>query len=64
MPDAKEWEKVARNIVKTRNWLYKILEDDTIGAYDRERIFLIRYLLEKAIIEIDYLARRDDEGWL
>ena len=64
MPDAKEWEKVAENIVKTRNWLFQLLDDETIRCDNETLIHQIRYLLVLALTEIDVLAQRDGEGWL
>ena len=61
MPDAKEWEKVAENIVKTRKWLYSIIDDATINSHV---IAQITYLLSLALEEIDKLAQLDDKGWL
>ena len=64
MADAKEWAKVAENIVKIRNWLYKMLYDDTITKNNETKILQIRYLLMLALTEIEVLAQIDDEGWL
>lgn len=64
MPDAKEWEKVATNIVKTRDWLFHLLDNETICFHHKEKISNIRFLLMIALENIDSLAVRDDEGWL
>jgi len=64
MPDAKEWEKVAENIVKTRNWLYNLQQDDSMSHESFAKISNIRFLLMIALEEVDKLARYDNEGWL
>ena len=64
MPDAKSWEKVAENIVKTRNWLYQIQQDDSISRESFQAISNIRFLLMVALEQVDKLARYDNEGWL
>ena len=64
MPDPKEWTKIAENIVKTRNWLYQLLDDETIHPDIETTIHQIRYLLVLALTEIDILAERDGKGWL
>jgi len=64
MKDAKEWAKVAENIVKTRYWLYQLLENDTIDTVIAEKIRNIRYMLMICIEEVTQLAEYDDKGWL
>ena len=64
MPDAKEWEKVAENIVKTRNWLYEMTHDDCQYNKSVNKIENIRFLLMIALEEIDKLAAEDAKGWL
>jgi len=64
MADPIEWQKVAENIVKTRNWLFEITHDGC--QYNESVIKLqnIRYLLMIALEEIDKLATDDAKGWL
>lgn len=64
MPDAKEWEKVAENLAKTRRWLYNLSESDRIDAQNQRKIGNVIYLLMIALEEVDKLARYDGEGWL
>lgn len=64
MPDAKEWEKVAENIVKTRNWMYELTHDDCQYNKSVNKIENIRFLLMIALEEIDKLAQEDSKGWL
>lgn len=64
MPDAKEWEKVAENLAKTRRWLYNLSESDRIDAQNQHKIGNVIYLLMIALEEVDKLARYDGEGWL
>lgn len=64
MPDAKEWEKVAENLAKTRRWLFNLSESDRIDAQNQRKISNVIYLLMIALEEVDKLARYDGEGWL
>ena len=61
MPDAKEWAKLAENIVKTRRWLFSLIDDTSLNSH---KIAQITYLLAIALEEIDKLAELDDKGWL
>lgn len=61
MPDAKEWEKVAENIVKTRKWLFSLIDDTSLNSH---KIAQITYLLAIALEEVDKLAEMDGKGWL
>ena len=64
MPDAKEWEKVAENIVKTRKWLYDLSQNPYLDPQNHRKIGNIIYLLMIVLEEVDKLARYDNEGWL
>lgn len=64
MPDAKEWVKVAENIVKTRIWLYQLQQLETIDPIYADKIANIRYLLTICLEEIDKLGAIDGKGWL
>jgi hypothetical protein len=64
MPDAKEWEKVAENLAKTRRWLYELSQLSTIDGHNQRKIGNVIYLLMIALEEVDKLARYDGEGWL
>jgi hypothetical protein len=64
MPDAKEWEKVAENLAKTRRWLFNLSESDRIDGQNQRKIGNVIYLLMIALEEVDKLARYDGEGWL
>ena len=64
MPDAKEWVKIAENIVKTRIWLYQLQQIDTIDPIYAAKVANIRYLLTICLEEIDKLAVIDGKGWL
>lgn len=62
--DAKEWSKIAENMVKTRWYLYNIIVDDTIDSNIKDKIMVIRQLLLYALEELDKVADYDAKGWL
>lgn len=64
MPDAKEWDKLAENIVKTRKWLYDLSQNPYVNPQNYRKIGNVIYLLMITLEEVDKLARYDNEGWL
>lgn len=62
--DAKEWSKIAENMVKTRWYLYQIMIDEEIDSNIKDKIMVIRYLLMIALEELDKVADYDAKGWL
>ncbi len=63
MPDAKEWEKAANNLIKTKNWLYKFYDQYEQDHEINEDIMIIRYFLTHSVMIMDRLAKWDDKGW-
>jgi len=63
MPDAKEWEKAANNLIKTKNWLYKFHDQYEQDHEINEDIMIIRYFLTHSVMIMDRLAKWDDKGW-
>lgn len=64
MPDAKEWSKIAENMVKTRWFLYELIIDESIDSNVKDKIMVIRQLLLYALEELDKVADYDSKGWL
>ena len=62
--DAKEWSKIAENMVKTRWYLYQLIIDEEIDSNIKDKIMVIRQLLLYALEELDKVAAWDAKGWL